>query len=299
MTPARPRTSLISLVACVSPAFAQDGQIHASLDLGVSHALSRDFSNAPGSVANTDVFAALSVLFPIDERSRMGLSMGTRLSDYSFDNATALVPGFQAGWDSVLMHEIGVQYTRAEDTQFTWFVGGSIASSGEAGADFTQTLTYAAFAGARYKVSDSLTLGVAGGLSTRLERSVLGFPVPTVDWKINEHWSLSTDVGTRPGGITLAYAPDEQWRFTLSGGLDARAFRLDNQGAAPRGVGRDTRGFVQLGADLNFSHQFGVNARVGVDVWREFEVLDQDGVELNNLEADPMIYAEVGLVWRF
>jgi hypothetical protein len=299
MTLARPRLLLACLAACASPALAQDATIHASLDLGVSHALSRDFRNAPGSVANTDVFAALSVLFPLDERSRMGLSMGTRLSDYSFDNATALAPGFSEGWDSILMHEIGVQYTRAEDPQFSWFVGGSVASQGEAGADFTQTLTYAAFAGVRYKVSDALSLGVAGGLSTRLERSVLGFPVPTVDWKIDEHWSLSTDVGTRPGGVTLAYAPDEQWRFTLSGGLDARAFRLDGQGAAPRGVGRDTRAFLQLGADLNLSQQFGVNARVGVDVWREFEILDQDGVELNNLETDPMIYAEIGLVWRF
>ena len=277
---------------------AEGPQAGVSLNLGGVYSFGSDLSDGPGDVAVTRAFAGVAARFPVLEATQLTLGIESEYSWYDFSGATAFAPSGEP-WDDVqeIALSLGVQHRVSE--QWTVTVGGTIDSSLEIGADFGDSLTYGGAIGAVYSFSEDLSLGLAVGIRSQLEDDVLVLPLPVIDWRINERWRVGSVRDFGVVGLGVTFTPSEKWSFVLSSGVQAREFRLDDEGAAPDGVGRDWRVPIALRAGYTVTPNFVVAVFGGVDVWGELTLDDRNGNEIAEDELEPAAFVGGGVTIRF
>lgn len=186
--------------------------------------------------------------------------------------------------ESARSDELSLKYRRALRGKWSFFGGASMRSSIESGAEWGEGVTCAMLGVWRYSVSEDLGLSIALIGATRLEDSPMVFPFPAIDWRITDRLSLRTE-----RGVTLAWDLDGErlWVVEWAAEYDSRDFRLDDEGAAPRGVLRDNRIPVSMG--VRYAPNPGVSARcwLGADAWREYELADEDGDSVDEETGSP------------
>lgn len=197
-------------------------------------------------------------------------------SRYDFDAEHAGV--FGDALEDARSDELGMRYRRGLGDNWFFLGAASVRSSIERGAEWGEGVTYGLLGIWRYAVSDALGLSIALIGATRLEDSPLVFPVPAIDWRITDRLSLRTERGVT---LALDMQGDRRWVAELGAEYDSRDFRLDDDGAAPRGVLRDDRVPVTLG--LRYAPNPGLSVRcwLGADAAREYELADEDGETLD------------------
>jgi hypothetical protein len=131
---------------------------------------------------------------------------------------------------------------------------------------------------------------------TQLEDDPLIVPTALFEWQFAEGWSIGA--GGRPG-LTLAYMPDDKLRFSLSAFYESRDFRLADDGAAPDGVARERQVPVSLGIEYTPTPRLSAGAALGVNLARNYEILDSNGDELADVDGDPSPFAALSLIFRF
>ncbi|HRJ49667.1 MAG TPA: hypothetical protein PKU91_03990, partial [Phycisphaerales bacterium] len=195
-----------------------------------------DLRSTTGDVSVSRVRAGLEVDIPIGERSTVAVSFNNEWSFYDFSEPSGF--GSVAPWDDVWERGIRVMFSTQENDRLAWYAGGDVGASGEYGADFGDSLTYGVLGGVRYAFSDSFVAGIGVYGRSRIESDALFLPAIAFLWKISPEWSLSSQNGR---SVRLAYALSEAFTLFAEGGYEAREFRLDDEGPAPEGVGRDRR----------------------------------------------------------
>lgn len=237
----------------------------------------------------------LQVDAPIGERSRLSFTLQTEYSWYNFDGAQGFAQGFEEPWGDALEHSLSAIFTTQPSDQWSYFLGGGVRSSYEQGAGFDDSLTGQGLGGFNYKFSDSFSAGLGVVVRTQLEDDALVWPFLMFDWKISDKWRFNAKAGGP--GVVLSYRATENLSLSLDADYQARAFRLDEDGPAPGGVGRDERLRIALGADWKFAEQVRLLARAGADVWQEYDLIDRNGVQVTDRQADPAPF--IGLELRF
>ncbi|MEM7145657.1 MAG: DUF6268 family outer membrane beta-barrel protein [Verrucomicrobiota bacterium] len=202
--------------------------------------VSRHFFHATGGlpVVNTDdLFAAIGASY--------------RLNSYNFQDGT---PGSLAAldpWHNVHSIHLGAFIDWTLNDEWKLFALPNIRSTGESGANFSDTIGGGGLLGASYKFGENLTLGPGIGYITQLQDDPSIFPIVLVDWKLNGRLSLTTgpSVGATLGpGLSLNYDIDDDLRLIFGARYEKLRFRLDeNNAAAPGGVGEE-RGIPIFGA---------------------------------------------------
>jgi hypothetical protein len=252
------------------------------------HAFTSNVDEA-GDVSITRATGELSFDFKIFDQTRMGLDWKSERSWYNFDGATGFAAGFDAPWGDTQQHEVGLSFLGRVDDNWGWFARGFVNSSFEDDADFGDSITGGGGGGAQYRFSD--TFALSGGLLvvSRLEDQVAVFPLIGIDWKITDTLKLES----RGLGARLSSTLSDAATLYLQGGYETRDFRLDDEGAAPGGVGRDRRVPIFVGLDYAFEKSVTLGLRAGVYAWNEYRLEDQGGVKLSELDGDPQPF--VGL----
>lgn len=272
----------------------------ASLYFNLQHDFAAEFDDAPGDVSITRAGLGLDVSIPFDDRQRLVVAFYNELSNYEFDDATSIAGVTGEPWDNVLEHYLGLTYRTSINDQWRVFVGGTLDSSYETGADFGDSLTFGAQLGATYSANDNVTIGLGVLVSSRLEDDVLVVPFPIINWTISEKWSLHTGRSHGRGlRAELAFSPIEQLTLALGAGVEAREFRLEDTGPIPDGVARDWRVPVSLVARWDFSKQVSIHAEVGADVFTNYTVDDASGNELDDVDGNAAVFAGVGATFNF
>lgn len=273
-------------------------KVHATLSLGGEYGTSANFKDAPGDVSVARSEAKLNLTFPAGERGRVNVGLASEASFYNFDGATAFAPGFTEPWDDAFRHRLRFLYSRRASLHVAWFLSGYVSVAGEAGAKFQDSVTYGGYAGVNYLISDTLTLGLGVFASTQLEDDPTVFPFLTVDWEIVPGLTLSNTAEQGPGG-QLAWKPFEDWTFVIGGEYAAREFRLDGDGAQPRGVGQDRRIRAYLGASWAATSQVTLSGRFGIDFHQEYELQSPAGNEVSQVDADPSAFLSLEVKFSF
>ena len=100
-------------------------------------------------------------------------------------------------------------------------------------------------------------------------------------------------------GVAVSLAANEELTLSLHAAYQGRAYRLDDEGPVPGGVGRDSRIPVWVQARYAFTPRATASLAAGVVAFQEYTVLDQDGNELDQQEADwtPFLGASVVVVF--
>jgi hypothetical protein len=281
------------------PAAPQGSKISFSIEPRAELDFNASFKDAPGDVTITRAGVALGARMAAGDRGQVNLGLDYEFSNYAFSNATGLVPGVSEPWSDVHRVQFSGRYSRQQTREFSWFVGGGIGAAGEDGADWSQAIYGAAFAGGQYALSEKLTLGLGVAVRTLLEDNPQVYPIPIVNWQISDQWKLTS--GGRPG-VALSYSPTEQLTFRLSGGYEIyelRDFRLAHNGPVPDGVGRETRIPVMLGVTYAAGTQISLEANVGYNFAEQLEVLDSGGNRISRQDVKPAPMLLVSFGYRF
>lgn len=272
----------------------------ATFSLEGNYGFKSDLKDSPGEVGISSVRAELGIAIPIAKNGELGLSFASEATVFSFDGATGFVTGFNEPWDDVITHDLSARYSHTFHEKWRGFGGIGVTSSGEGGAEFSDTIDVGGFGGVAYTFSPKLTIGGGVLVATQLEDDVRVLPLLNIFYIPADDWLISTaNIGGRGFGVSVAYSPCESIRLALQAGFRSMDFRLDDDGALPNGVGRERTIAVQFKADWKIDPQFSIYGLVGVGVDRELTLDDPQGNRIFRSDADPAPYVGAGLEWKF
>jgi hypothetical protein len=246
---------------------------------------------------------------PLSKQAGLSLSAGAGIRHYDFSGPSGLIPGDESPWETIHVASLGAGFSYALDEQWRLFSGLNLSSAGERATGFDETLTTGATIGAACALSDTLTIGAGVTVQTRLDDSLFVLPFPTLEWTLpgdpQQRWKLvvggSRTGSARTAGAAITFDATEQ--LTLSGGLAGFGlggdFRLDDDGPAPGGVGRDRSFPLVLGLDWHPNRRVRLNAFAGAALFGELEILDSNGARLARRRVDPAPVAGFGLSVSF
>ena len=253
-----------------------------------------------GDVAISRARALASVDIALDERgrNRLGFTLDGEFSDYDFSDGDDPSPllGAQDELDALSQYRFASRYLTPLSRDWTLSIGAGVASSGESGADFEDTLSFRAFAGALWRVAEGFEIGPGYVFRTEFEDDPFFIPIIPFRWQISERWRLGTFDEPR---VSLEYKASEAWQFTVEGGYERRLWRLDDDAPVPEGAFRDASVPVGVGAIWKPMRGLEIRADAGYQVWQLVKFIDDDGDEFADAETDPTPYLSLEVVVRF
>jgi hypothetical protein len=267
----------------------------ASLSVTAWAVLSADFDSG-GDVSSTFGEADFSASFPVggsSERDAEYVTFGASVlaGRYDFSEGAfsppvlpPTVPG--APWDTLYRMDVSLGYRGPISGSWGFTGGVSIASSFEAGAEFEDTLTFGGLAGVTYAYSQTLIVGGAVSVSTRLEDDVRVLPLPFIIWSPTSNIIINSGPSTGPAGpgVSFTYVIDSNWTAGASVGFRTLEARLDDDGVVAGGVGRHSMISLLANVGWRATDAMTVRAYAGYTFSQQFELLGSDGTEF--LEDD-------------
>ena len=275
-----------------------------TLGASASYRFESGFDSGMSDVSVGRIGATAEGAFLVGDASRLALNFTTEHSFYDFSPMGILVPGGVDPFDTIHEYGVGVLFTTRINDRWSAAFGGGVKSAGESSASFEDTLTFNGLLGATYRVNDSLSIGGAIIISSRLEDDVTVIPVPTITWDIDERWRLESRrsglrLESNRAGLSLSYKTSETMRVGIEAGFELREFRLDDTGPLPMGVVRESRIPVGAWAEWKPTPNVTLVGTVGADVYVEFESLTGAGVKFADDETDPAVYAGISASFSF
>jgi len=182
----------------------------------------------------------------------IGWDLNVAVSDYRFDRGAGQPPP----WGEVCQADAGLAILHPLEHHWLLMVVPTLGLAGESDAAVDRCLGYGALASLSWQGSEQLRLGFGGGLYRNLDKTE-AFPVLLIDWEFAPGWRLANPLRagiTGPAGLELSWRPRKDWEWGIGGAWRSFRFRLDEEGAAPGGVGEERlvpvwlRGMRSLGA---------------------------------------------------
>jgi hypothetical protein len=263
-------------------AFAQRaavGEVSISLSASASSELDTDIDSG-GSFSWTGAGAGLTVSRQFTPALSIGMSAKYRSERWTFESPGT--PGSVAPWQKLLRPGVGVQVGYALAPDLSIFVAPQLEWSYESGASASQGQNHGAVVGVTKVFSPTLVMGLGLGAFRQIDDNRY-FPFVIVNWRIDEHWTLSNPAEAGPAGgagLELVYAWNDDWE--VSGGAAYRdyRFRLRDDGATPNGIGRNSGVPVFARLTRKFGPQAQIDVYAGAVVGGRLQVLSPDGATL-------------------
>ncbi|MCA9322180.1 MAG: hypothetical protein KDB53_15675 [Planctomycetes bacterium] len=229
--------------------------------------------------------------------AQLGFGLDYEYRNYDFDFGGP-EPFFGTDGDqSVDFHSLGLNASVLQAFNRNWgaFLRASVQGSAEIDADIMDGISWNVIAGVGYRVTDDLLIGLGVGVLGRLEEDLLVIPALQLRWTSDEEWTLSLE----GPGLALSWKPRDDWKLTLGARFDSRRYRLEDETPTNAGIFEDRRIPITLQVEHALSERWSVDATVGVDAYRRFEVEDRDGRNDVGFDADPGVFLGLGLTATF
>ncbi len=238
------------------------------------------------SVDRTFVIAGLDYMW--DFRNSIGVSVGSGRTDYVFEDFAGFTdPG---PWGEIEDTRASISGRFAFGDRGIGFLIPTIRFNGEKSVDSGDSRTWGLFAGAAWRIDKDLTIGPGIGVFSRLESSTRFFPFLIIDWNISERWNLSTGRGlaaSQGPGLTLTFQAGKAWSLGLAGRYEENEFRLDDEGEAPGGVGRDQSFPLVLNAAWEPNRSVRLAVFAGLEFAGKLKLEDESGQAIVEYKYDP------------
>ncbi len=279
--------TLFGILCCITFS-AQAGTYIFKADGGGVHQSESDLSDSGGSFAVDRWFVSASVDYAWDARTSLGFSVGGGNSDYEFGDLAGLGGG--EPWNEIKDARVSVTWRFGFGETGSFIVIPSARFNGESGANSGDSSTYGLYAAAAWRINENLTIGPGLGVFSRLDDSSRIFPILAIDWSITDRWNLSTGRGlaaSQGPGLMLSYQLSEDWSLGLGGRYEDIEFRLDEEGPAAGGVGRDQSMPLVFMATLKPSKKFSLSVFTGIELNGTLKIKDAQGVVVDESSYDP------------
>jgi hypothetical protein len=183
-----------------------------------------------GTVSVVRAGPTLSARYADSQTWFVNLSLGAEFSFYDFEGATGIVAGGDPAGDFAA-YTVSARFTSQANDDWWWFVDGRATWSGEDGDNLGDGFTGRGTLGATYILSDTLTIGLGVAVRSRLEDDAVVYPLPIINWKINDRWTLAT----ADNGLRVSFAALDELTLFAAAGWESREFRLSDSGPIPGG----------------------------------------------------------------
>ncbi len=294
-------TSVAVLVLlATSSVAAQSGPWFFNVDGGAVHQSDTDLKDGSGSFEVDRWFVGAGMTYAWDKRTSIGFSAGGGRSSYIFDPLSEFGDGDP--WGKVNDFRLTVTGRFKVSETATAIIIPTVRFNGEAGADAGDSSTYGLYAAVAWRISNTLTIGPGIGVFSRLDNGSRIFPVLAIDWDISERWNLGTGSGlaaSQGPGLTLGFKASEHWTITLSGRYEDLEFRLDDEGAAPGGIGRDQSFPIIVSGVLEPSPRTSFSLFTGLEFNGELKLKDSLGEVVAKSDYDPAVIIGATFALRF
>jgi hypothetical protein len=227
--------------------------------------------------------AKVRFLLPLSERFIIDTEFAYELSEYDFG-----VGGFglaaQDPWSTV--HNVHIRplaVARIRD-DFALLGAPIIDFSWENGADAYESVTFGLLGGFRWQVRENFAFGLGLQVTQRLEDDFTVYPTIILNWQVTDYLLVRNNdfnLGAAGGsGIEAMYSLTD--RLSVGAGFQAqiREFRLDDEGVAPGGVGREVTYPIYGRVDWSPTSRFTVSGFAGAFVGGSLQVKDSNGFRL-------------------
>lgn len=247
------------------------------------YAFDADLDEGDGSVSTTRLDEAFGIGYRATDRITLGLRLGAEYSFYDFDDFETVAGGGNP-MDDAFMYSVTPTIAFKVNDDWTLIGGGIFRWAGESDADTGDAFTGGGLAAANYRVNDRLTIGFGFIVASRLEDGTIFIPALTIDWKINDRWSLSNE--EKPG-LALRYEATERLQLAVEAWYTTRDYRLDDDNPIPSGAMEDTSVPLAFSARWKALDKLTIIGRVGTNVYHTFEFRNDDGDEVTDTDVDP------------
>lgn len=291
-------TAVLVSMACLIPLTC--GSVYAqappfdpvtfNVDGGGVHQSEADLKDGGGSFDVDRWFLSAGINYAWNFRSSIGLSVGGGRSIYTFDPEGAFGGGDP--WSTAEDFRISAPIRFKVTERAVGFVIPTMRVNREKGADTGDSTTYGLFAAVAWRLSEDLTIGPGIGVFSRLEDSTRVFPVLAIDWNISDRWNLSTGSGLAASvgpGLTLGYKVSPHWTIGLSGRYEDVEFRLNEDGPAPEGIGRDQSFPLIVSGIVEPNDKTSFTLFAGAELGGTLKLKNALGVTVDETDYDPAL----------
>jgi len=277
--------SLYTMPVAAQP--QQKGPWFFKVDGGGVHQSEADLNDSTGGFSKDRWFVSAGVDYAFSRRSSIGISVGGGKSNYDFNDETGFGGG--APWNKIDDTRVTMNGRFGFGETGSIFIIPTLRFNGEKDASSSDSRTWGVFAAATWKVRENLTIGPGVGIFSRLESGTKIFPVLAIDWDISDRWNLSTGRGlasSQGPGLTLSYKLNDDWSFGLNGRYENLEFRLDDEGPAPGGVGRDESIPMVFSANLTPNKMLNFSVFAGLEFAGKLKLKDSMDVLVEESKYD-------------
>ncbi|MBC23387.1 MAG: hypothetical protein CMJ32_05660 [Phycisphaerae bacterium] len=255
-----------------------------------------------GKMARASVNSSLDVEWNINDQMSLAFRGDGEIDFYDFSGPTTLLAGGDP-WDRVQQTGFRAVFRYKLD-RWTFSGGGIMQMGWEEDADIGKSITWGGSAGFSYTFSDTLVLGFALAITSRIEDDALFVPIPMIDWRFADKWRISTMAGPAAiptSGGELIYSITPEIDLALGARWEYRRFRLNDSGPIAR---RDGVGTVQ-GIPVWFRMMWRpckllrLDGVVGLNAWQKVTLENSGGGLINDTDADPSPFVAAYLTLTF
>jgi len=259
-----------------------------SFDLSVSpvHQFSVDIDGG-GSFSQSSALLRLSATRSIAESSTLGLNFKYEADDYDFSGGGGF--GGARPWNDIRRFGLSIPFFTRFENNWSFSVSPSIDWLQESGAKSSDSISYGVVAFAFKSLTRDKSLGIGAGVFHDIDDDVRVFPFIVVDWRFNERWRLANPFDAEalgPAGLELSYSINDQWHLGVGGVYRSYRFRLNEQGVAPNGVGKNKGVATFLRLRWETSSNFNMDFYAGAILGGKLELEDSDGRDLSSADYD-------------
>jgi hypothetical protein len=266
----------------------QKGPWFFKIDGGGAHQSEADLKDSDGGFSKDRWFASAGVDYAWSRRDSVGISVGGGQSNYDFNDET----GFGGGepWNKIDDTRVTLNGRFGFGETGSIFIIPTLRFNGEKNASSSDSRTWGIFGAATWRVKENLTIGPGIGIFSRLESGTRFFPILAIDWDISDRWNLSTGRGlasSQGPGLNLSYKLNDDWSFGVAGRYENVEFRLDNDGPAPGGVGRDKSIPLIFTANLTPNKKLNFSVFMGLEFAGKLKLKDSMDNTVDESDYDP------------
>ncbi|MDJ0973764.1 MAG: DUF6268 family outer membrane beta-barrel protein [Planctomycetota bacterium] len=257
-------------------------------DLGGRDPWTLTFSGSTGYILGgedgPDAFTnavAVSLTHRFHIASTLTMTLAYNRREYDLADDRGLFEGL--GAEPGQLHTLAATVSLFQPLSMEWavFLSAGTAASTEVGVEMFEDPSFIGIAVLGHKVNENLSLGAGVLTAVRPEEDPFFFPIPFVDWQINERWRFKTE----DAGAGFTYKATDTLDLIGMVMFDTRRYRLDAKGPGTPGIFEDSRTSLVARAMWEPSDSVRMVFTGGIDILRYLEVADEDGRVLRDEDA--------------
>ena len=277
------------------PGYKQDDGLGLNTTFNVENTLDTDLDDG-GEFSLYRIGVSASFEKNINRRTGIGVGIDYSFTEFDFSGSSGIAVLDPWNGINTVNLDFKVNYQLSPKWRFTAIP--LVEYSGESGADFDESLTWGGLAGFTYTVNRDLIIGTGVIATTRIEDDFIAYPGAILNWRINEDATLSTILT----GVRTSYGPKIRFDYSLSDtvsaslntGYEFNRFRLDDEDAAPDGVGDFQFLPIWASASYNLTQNAAAEIYAGTGFLGEMELEDSNGDRILKDDFDQLYFFGVG-----